>query len=85
MNARNAAAKSIRPALAIAGLLLSAAILVPLFSSPAGAVVGTPPTCYPNPRNCIACAEKEMTKIGTSRCVKCYRVPGCRIRMPWNR
>jgi hypothetical protein len=73
MNRRSAKGKSISPALAIAGLVLSAAIVVPLLSSPALAVIGTPRTCYPNPRLGISCNEWELSPRfpGGKRCVKC--------------
>jgi hypothetical protein len=83
MNGRNVEGKSIKLASAIAGLVLCAATMVPLFSSPAMAVVGTPPTCYPNRARCIFCQESETLPSGRSRCLKCVRDPNCRIRFPW--
>jgi hypothetical protein len=80
MNGRNVEGQV---ASAIVDLVLCAAIMVTLFSSPAMAVVGTPPTCYPNRARCIFCQESETLPSGASRCLKCVRDPDCRIRPPW--
>jgi len=64
-------------------LIASSALVVPIFTTPAEAVIGSPPTCYPNPRRCIRCIEREILPTGGSRCVKCVRDYNCRIRFPW--
>jgi len=53
--------------------------LVLNFAGSAQAVIGRPPSCFPDNR-CTFCVEREILGQGRSRCVKCERRYSYRCR-----
>ena len=67
-------------------ILVVMAILagVAITGNEARAVTASPPTCVASEAMCTRCAEYEgpRRRGGSSRCVKCERIPGCTSYVP---
>jgi hypothetical protein len=80
------ASKHIRFGLLGVAVVMLSGLMVPVLSSPAEATMASPPTCFYSRINCTRCFEREIMPDGSQRCVKCGRIPGCRLgRAPWQR
>jgi hypothetical protein len=67
--------------LVVIGILAGVAIIG---GNEARAVMASPPTCVASEAMCTRCAEYEgpRRRGGSSRCVKCERIPGCTSYVP---